>query len=229
MDSNQGANDKARQEEVAQFKTALEAYTQYCTDAKIRAVAYQDVSLPLFQALNSAERKAALQTITDANNIFQMVRIENMSLTDNKRLLWRALSRWGLSPSNDTFDLIQKGDYFQVYSNQHIALFWSPDLMSQLSLTLEQIFTQPWYKNVVRSEADSMALFEAGNKIFSGECKTDMQPGLPEHYLKEMNSYGDNEFMMKIKWLCPLRAHGETKAVLLIHTCRLLSSKINMS
>ena len=89
-----------------QFKEMCLYYAAILGEEGVRVRPYISPELPIFSKLQENEKKSAIALISTVLEVFEEVRAEGWSVRDNRRLIWRALSKLGWTPGSDIFGLI---------------------------------------------------------------------------------------------------------------------------
>jgi hypothetical protein len=180
-----------------------------------------------------AEAKRLLATLTEPLlavmdrrlsteiSILEQILAAGEPATDSKRQLWRFLKGNNLTPYSDIFDKIEERDMIQIFSREQLMLFSSTDIYDFISLTLEQLFTMTWYECTVREPAIEQGLAKSAIDMLSGMYPNTVCPGIPAHFVQEVNTEKCFKTQMLVKWISPLFTDGQVSAFVAILTLSL--------
>lgn len=154
---------------IAEYKSYCERCARAIASTGRDVKPYLDSGVPRFLASRGP------------NEIFERLRIytevlEEMvgagdSLDDSKRLLWRMLSRLGLTPPSDLMSHIEDGDVIEIYTaSEDLQLFRNLLFFDLLHLSIDELSTLVWHRDSKRSMKITAEGFRLLFMIRSGCC-----------------------------------------------------------
>lgn len=209
------------------FRELCTLYSDFVSAEGIFVKPYSTYDLPHFSARSAEDQDKAIASIANDLEIFESMRAEGHSLLDSPKLLWRSMSRMGLVPQSDVFDKIGKGDAIEIYlADQHgqHQVFRNILYLQYCSYTVEQMVALDWRFSAVRDETYSRQITEAAMGILTGKFSQTFDPAIDAHIVREVDSPGLNEVKIKIKYLSPVRKHGDVVGALVVMEVELLRS-----
>ncbi len=176
--------------------------------------------LPVFSALTMEQKQNAVDFIGSALAVFEETRAEGYQLVDSPKLLWRSLRKLGWTPQSDVFDRIGDKDVVNIYSSQHVQVFQNLNFFDWVSLTLEELYANPWHQYSRREQDCAQLAYQGAVELFHGNRPATFDPEIPEHYVEEIDTEENRKFYIKIHTVSPLKQNGNVVGLLAINRCR---------
>ena len=145
-----------------QFREMCLYYAAILGEEGVRVRPYISPELPIFSKLPENEKKSAISLISSILEVCEEVRGEGWSLRDNRRLIWRALSKLGWTPGSDIFGLMEDGDVICFHDANQRLIFQNLNFFTWVSYTLED-FTAGFG---TRARSGGMSLLNVFIKTF---------------------------------------------------------------
>ncbi|MNL45597.1 hypothetical protein D3C87_1682560 [compost metagenome] len=145
-------------------------------------------------------------------------------MKDSPSFTWRALRKLGYTPTSDLFEQITDDHVIEVYSKDSVQVFRNLNFFQFCSYTFEEILSLEWWNLFDRSEAMSQKIFDATVKVFSGECRVNFDPEVPNHFVRETQSADRLTMEFTMQLIGPLFQNKEPRAVICLEKVRLLNN-----
>ena len=206
------------QNTVSAFKLLLDRYHAYLKEAGTQIRPYRSPDLPLFEALSIPNKQKAISEVKLVLEIFEEVKAEGKTLKDTPTLMWRSLRKLSLVPKSDIFQKIRDGDVVVIYATDHKQIFQNLRFLELVTITLEDVYCSEWFKYTKRPDWAQLALYEAGNSVFTGKVTETFDPQVPEHLAVEVT---DAEIRLKInvRYMSPVTSDNQVAGVIVVLEC----------
>jgi len=203
-----------------QFRELCLYYSALLQTEGVRARPFQSPDLAVFSVLSAERKQATVEHIRSILNVFEETLAEGTRLRDNRRLTWRAVQMLGWVPQSDIFDKIGDSDVINIFSNQSTLVFQTLNFFNYVSLTLEELYSNPWSQCSRREAWAVDEIVTHGVAIFTGQNAGTYDPRLREHYCEEIGTEEQLKFYIKIRYFSPLRCGGQVAGVIAVNSCR---------
>jgi hypothetical protein len=208
-----------------QFEGLLDRYAGFVAMAGKKTYrSSSDESHRLFQALDETRRTRVIERLQSDISVYEEMIAAKEELTNSKRILWRFLSRAGITPCSDIFDKIGDTDIVEVYGPNHIHLSQNFNFFDWISVTLDRIFCEAWHETTRRDPIVAKTAYETISRIMTGEFRNTFDPQIPWHWLEELDSELLFKFQIHIKWASPIFYNRQVTGFILVNECRDLES-----
>lgn len=134
--------------------------------------------------------------------LYNSADLENENLRIDSRMAWRYSRENGLRAPADLFSKIERDWIIEIYSLEGSLCFTGLKYFENVSYTLFDIFTYPWFELFERDEEIQRQMIE--NMISIASHKTEFVPDWPENEVREIFSENRFRFMQKFKLCSPL-------------------------
>jgi hypothetical protein len=203
-----------------QFRQMCIYYTSLLQRDGVHVKPFLDPSLPVFSILSAERKRATIGHILSALEVFEATLAEGTSLRNGRRLMWRAVAQMGFMPQSDAFDKLTETDVITIYSNENVLLFQSLNFFDFVSMTLEQLYSNPWSQCSRREAWAVQKLVQVATSLFSGQIGKTFDPEIPEHYCEEVGTEEMLKFYIHIRLISPLWRGRQVSAALVANACR---------
>lgn len=167
---------------------------------------YREETWARFRTYDSKTQEDCLNKANTYLEICQSTLNSGSSLTNTKQMLWYAVRRLKLLPSDDLFEVIQENDVVEIYNSNGVQLFRNHRFFDICSYDFAELFIYPWYELYKRDNSVDEQIMFFANKIFSGEHKTTIAvSNIPYHKMQEI--FSPEKFIMEMqeKYFSPLK------------------------
>jgi hypothetical protein len=209
------------------FLTLFDQYAGFIEQAgkKIHRARYEEARR-MFSALEDAHRIRIIDRLEKDISLYGEILGAGEKLVDSRRLLWRYLAKSGLIPCSDIFDKLGDNDVVEVYSMEQVHLCQNFNFFDWVSVPLEKIFCEAWYKSTKREPAIEQRIYESAIRVFSGQVRTTLDPEVPWHRIDEVDSELLFSFELRLKWLSPVFEKGQVMGLISVSECKNLQSTV---
>jgi hypothetical protein len=172
--------------------------------------------LPHFKKLSLTKKRAVVTHLESYMSLCVDHQMERQALRDSKKFTWRALQKFGFTPTSDFLDKISNADVVEIYSEDHTQLFRNFEFFSFCSYTLEELFCLEWWNLFRRDPKVDVQILAMANQIFAGKAPEGFCKNLETHILEEAQS--QDRFKIKYEMQCylPLYKNRRVEAVVSI-------------
>ena len=198
LSEHAAADVTAFRERVRSFETLLELQAK---------IAPRPVPEPVwrdFMGLSPQRRRTIIEQLRNYTAILSAASKDGISLIGEKRLAWFAMRLLKLVPPSGFLDLIDDGDYFEIYNADGLQIFRNLEFYKLISYTIAEIAVYRWdqlYSRAAHCHSQIVELcFKRG---FSGD-KTPYQITVEDHETCEAMSKEARMFYLWPGWLVPL-------------------------
>lgn len=160
-----------------------------------------------FSKMSVQAQKSCLTSATHYLNSLASIKESGWSLTDEKRSLWVALKFFGLRPTSDLLDLIEKSDAVEVYDLNGLQIWRNYRFMEVCSYTVEEIFCYPWDQRYYRDPEASAGVLKALQEFLTMPNIQTVNPRF-ENTLTELFSSKRYVINVRHDYLSPLHTEG---------------------
>ena len=200
---------------LADFKNSIEAFERVVANhANIPPRPVPESVWNDFLNLAPEQRHAAIEQINTYKELLTEAVSNGIGLLGDKKLAWFAMSKLKLVPPNGFLDIVEQGDYIEIYDAGGIQIFRSLEFYSLISYSIAEVTLYPWDKLYRRDPKILAQIVEQGFvKGFSG-IKEPYKLHIDDHEVSEAMSAEARTYDINFGWLAPLsRKNGKTEAV----------------
>src|SRR5690349_9438767 len=108
-----------------EFRELAERYCEIGRKEGVRVIPFLGPEMPLFQKASLEERRNATDFLRTIVSIHEETIASGTNALNSRQLIWRALSRFQLTPPSDIFDRFTDEHIILFYNDQHFLLFWN--------------------------------------------------------------------------------------------------------
>jgi len=193
-----------------EFKDLCERTSRALSQAGVETLPYRDPSLTRFREHHDPGR--VLTTFNTYVEVLESALEKGEDLRDDRRLLWRMISKMGYTPQSDIFDRIEDGDTVEIYTVDNWQIFRNPRLFECVSLSVEETITFVWNRDSRRDGKITLKLLEVLLRTRTGLLtKTIDVTDIPKHTIQEL--IGQKwTISIQLKYFSPLRINGRLTA-----------------
>ncbi len=166
--------------------------------------AFRNDELPYFSNLRVDHQKIIVSVLESQFEIYSASYSAGISLRDTAQLSWQAIRRLGYVPSYDFFDKIQKDDFLEIYTLDSIQVFRDINFYRICSYSIEDLVTRPLIDLVDRPAEITEKIYYWVGKVMVGEVTATIDPQIPLHTVRELDSEFKIRTELKIKWYSPM-------------------------
>ena len=194
---------------LADFKHSIEAFEKTVANhANIPPRSVPESVWNDFMNLSPQQRHAAIEQINTYTELLTEAVNNGIGLLGDKKLAWFAMSKLKLVPPNGFLDIVEQGDYIEIYDAGGIQIFRSLEFYSLISYSIAEVTLYPWDKLYRRDPKILAQIVEQGFvKGFSG-IKEPYKLQIDDHEVDEAISQEKRHFKLSFGWLVPL---GDTR------------------
>ncbi len=205
---------------IARFTALAEDIARRGNAAGVTIKAYNDPRLPVFSSLSASKQANTLKVLTHQRDFFAMADETGLPL-DSVQIIWRTLNKMGLTPTSDIFDRIEKEDTVEVYEPDGIPSFKNLVFFRFISMTIEEIFSLPWYQQMTASPQLVAYFLEMATRLKLVGFKQTFAPRFNDYSFYEKR--GEKRHIhINLKWISPVMGADGTQALLFVNRSRLL-------
>jgi hypothetical protein len=203
------------EDDLRTYQRLCERASQILMRSGKRVLPYSDTHFERLTKHRDAHRVIkCLQMWVD---VLEEAEIDNESLHDTKKLVWRFLQKLQITPSADMMDALEQNDIIEIYTSDNWQVFRSLGFFDFVIATVDEIATFVWNRD---SKRDSEISFEALKMVFlvkSGLLKGTFKisDSLPTHLVTCSLSRIKQVIKVKLKMASVLRSKDNQKFFLL--------------
>ena len=206
-----------------------EEYRQLCEEVasilQTQAIRIRGHNDPTFRRLaQHPEREQIIENLRAWRDVLSAALQSGDSLTDDRKLVWRALQRLGMRPNADLMDRIQGGQAIQIFSTDNLLTFVNLAFFDFIHATIDEVFTIVWNEDSTR---DAKITLEALRLVFLVKTKrlrdTFVPTSLPSHTASFSFSGVSQTISVDLKVVSPLFGKGGMSSYLIIQDTKVLS------
>lgn len=127
------------------------------------------------------------------------------SLRDDKRLLWRMLTKMGYVPRSDIFDAIESGDVIEIFTDDNWQVFRNMAYFDLVRITVDELATLRWSRDYKRPLAFLLACIRLGLMFKSGLIRTTQPVPMDRHEIQIHAGGVWQKFSIQLKMISPLK------------------------
>jgi hypothetical protein len=207
-----------------QFIGLLDRYAAYAKQAgKTIYRSPEAEALAVFTGLGQDRATWLLERLNNELTAIEKLIGAGEKLTSTSRLLWRFFQQTGFKPCGDIFDKIDDDHVVEVYATNHTHIWQSLNFFDWVSTSIEKVYTETWYNNSVRDPGLERDIGILATKLFGGEVQTTMEPGLPWHWIQEVDTVRMHKFELLLRYMSPIFMDGKVVGLITVNQCRSLT------
>lgn len=120
------------------------------------------------------------------------------SLSDTSKLLWYAIRKLGLIPSDDLFEYIENSNVVEIYDSNGVQIFRNHRFFDICSYDFPELFTYSWPELYERDDSIDSMIMGYATQIYNKECETTISvEDIPYHKMRE--KFSPEGFMMEMQ------------------------------
>ena len=210
-----GGSDTGNFSLVASYRQALEDLAGLFARRGIKVLPYRDAELPNFLALSQNRQLDVLsgaQAFFEVKNEVAASSAPELVLIDGTKQI---LARLDFRAPESFFRELrmhpnERGLILEIYDRES-TLIYCNSIYFQLvrGLTLEEVFTAPWFDLFERDHRITEAYVEMHRRILTGEMATGGPCNIPAHEVRELQSRLRAGKIIQPKWICPVLDRNE--------------------
>ena len=205
----------------SQFKNLAQKLSMLLATEGIRCKPYDD-GLPYFSVLDDSKKAEINQHLQFTIDLCKEQMSDGYKLSDNLTFTWRVFRKLGWAPKSDLFNNITDEDVLEIYSLDNRQLYRNLRFYDYCSYSLEALHSLEWWNLWDRDAQVVEKLFETVSKIFSGEIRETVSPGVSQHVIKEKASADKLSISYEVRYISPLAYHGQTEGVIAVQRGQLI-------
>jgi hypothetical protein len=182
----------------------------------IEILPYQSEELSHFNELSVDRQQIVIHQLFDTVSVYEEMSLESVSLRDNPQLIWRSMSRSGLTPPRDIFDKITSEDIVVIFAPDQRQLFRNLEFLRHSILTLEELYATEWYRYTKRDPTIVKKLRQLAADIGSGKKTGTFDPEIEEHVIEQLGSQGNSKLRIKINAVSPITSGGRILGIIVV-------------
>lgn len=183
-----------------ELKTLLGEFNQAANRYDPHLKVFIRPALMRFQKLTPTEQINLIKSFKVFQGILESIDVSEP--INDKVLLWRALKSLGLSPSSEVMDLINEGDFIEVYMGDK-QVYRSFNYYSVCSYPIDFLNSVPWELLFERDKDKTMGIFEEIYKVVT--TRKILESKIGPHEIHEKCSLTMNKFRYNLRYICPLK------------------------
>lgn len=184
----------------------------------IAATPLSDTGVQKFTSLSFIHRDLIIENFTFYADLIFSAEKNGVDLKDEEALVRFALPRLGLTASQGTMDKIKDGNVIEIYNAQNIQIFRNITFMEFCSYSLLDLITFEFYELYERSTHITAKLLDAGREVLGTaiDFLDFAEKNVPQHTLREKFSDARDQYLVTMKYLCPLYSGPNKRSALLV-------------
>ncbi len=132
-------------------------------------------------------------------------------LVQGSRLLWRMISKLGLTPCSDLFDKIEEEDVLEIYDCELMQVFRNFKFLELCNYSLDQVLSYQLTELFQRPHAITMTMLDQVQKLLSNDGKgSTVVADIPLHTLEEVMTPEKAQFLIEHRYFSPLYNDDKT-------------------
>jgi hypothetical protein len=198
------------------FRQLSKRHCELVAKEGIQILPFHDERLTFFSKLSSGKQLQVIEQLSETVSIYEAMRSESVSLRDNPQLIWRSMSRSGLTPPGDLFDKITDEDIVVIFAPDQRQLFRNLEFLRHSILTLEELCATEWYRYTKRDPRIVQQLRKLTEDITSGRKTGTFDPEVEEHEIEQLGSQGSSKLRIKISRVAPITSDGKVMGIIVV-------------
>ncbi|MBX3040717.1 MAG: hypothetical protein KF789_08435 [Bdellovibrionaceae bacterium] len=156
-----------------------------------------------------------LQTLQTYSDVLEAQFDAGESLRDDKKLLWRMLSKMGYAPRAEAFEAIEAGDVIEVFTEDNWQIFRNMTYFDLIHITVDELATLRWSRDYKRPLAFLLSCIRLGLMFKSGMIRETQAITMSRHEIQLHGGGLWQKFSIKLKVISPLKKDGVTDAYII--------------
>jgi hypothetical protein len=157
-----------------------------------------------FESLSHQLQQRILKALISYRVVLSSAHSQGINLAHSRSTAWAAIRELGLRPPSNLFEHLEEGDFFEIYTPEHIQIFRSLNFFYLTSYSLEDIFSYAWDELYSRSEVVTKEMFDSVSKVMNGERQGLVKTDFPLHIVIDKFSPGKEWSLIRHKLFAPL-------------------------
>lgn len=174
----------------------------------------------LFHSMTDERRKLLLSRLETEISVYEEILAAGEEILDSPRFLWRFFVKCGYVPCSDIFGKIGDTDVVEVIGMDQVHIHQNLNFFDWVSVTLDQVFCMTWNEMSTRDLSVEKLIYDTVVQMMSGASRTTMDPGVPWHEVKEIDTEMMLKFDLRLKWISPVYLKQKLVCLIGISECR---------
>lgn len=212
--------------EEQDFRRALISLSEAFRAKGVEVKPFHEKTWQDFRAFPLEKKQKVFRDFSRYYDIYMPVLLEPGSPNEDGKLLWAALKKLDLRPSQDFFSRIDESDIVEIYSPSGLQIFHNINFFEVCSYSFLEVFSYPFTELWIRNQVDMEDTQRVATEGFTGKIRCATDPRLPTQYLVEAFSELAYIIELKFRIFSPFYDDkGEVAALAAVSRCRVIDEE----